>query len=350
MQNKVKDKRTGRKQVLKRVEMEEVGLPSFTLGEAIQFVVKLKRARNLKERTIRDYVTNMNYFVGWVRDGYGDIEIRAVSADLLREYVIWCATEKAYYGGHPYKGDYGEGRKGLSASSVNVRIRVLKTFFNELYTEGIIEHNPTSNIALMRQDIDTVEPLSEEELKRLLRVPNQNLFAQFRDYVIMTVILDTGMRINEICSLEKHDIDFIQKRIVLPALKNKNRKSRVMPLSTQTARLLKKLINEIEQHFQSPYVFTTNYGEQLNEKTIQKAFTKYAEKAKIQSPVSPHVLRHNFATMAANNGMSVFHLQKLLGHSDIKTTRKYVQISDSDLYQQHSQYSPLTRILSRNGI
>lgn len=348
METVLNDKRTGKKQVGKRLETKEVGLPCFTLSEAVQYVMVLKRAKNLKERTVTGYLNNMQYFIDWVLLRYGDLTISEITAPVLREYVLWCSNEKDYYGGHPFKQEYGAGRKGLSASSVNVRIRVLKTFFNELYAENIIEHNPSANLSLMRQDIDTVLPLSEEELKRLLQAPNQQYFAQFRDYVLMMLIVDTGLRINEICSLEKSEIDFINKRITLPAVKNKNRKSRVLPISTQILRLLKKLITESEEHFQTKFVFTTNYGEQLSEKTIQKAFSKYAEKARIESRVSPHVLRHNFASMAANNGMSVFHLMKILGHADIKTTRKYVQVSDEDLFEQHSLYSPLTRITKRS--
>lgn len=190
MQN---DKRLGRRQITTRIPTKEEVLPDLTLREAIEYVVVLKRAKNLKERTIRDYEINMNYLIEWITEKYG----------------------------------------------------------------------------------------------------------------------------------------------------------RVLPISTQMVRLLKKLVSESEHYFQSDYVFTTNYGEPLNEKTIQKALSKYAEKAKIGRSVSPHVLRHNFATMSANNGMSVFHLMKMLGHSDIKTTRKYVQISDSDLFEQHSMYSPLAKVFKR---
>src|SRR5690606_25907537 len=134
---------------------------------------------------------------------------------------------------------------------------------------------------------------------------------------------------NEICSLEIHEIDFARKRITLPASKNKNRRSRILPLSTETARLLRQLVKETTQYFDTNYVFTTNYGEPVNEKTIQKALSQYGEKARITKRVTPHVLRHTFATMAAHSGMSIFHLQKILGHADITTTRKYVQVSDN---------------------
>lgn len=340
------DRRIGKRQVMRRDPVINVNLPEYTIEEALEFFVKVKRANNLKERTITGYVQNMRYFYEWLTEEYDVIHVGDITAEILREYVIWCANDKEYYGGHPFKG--GQTRRGLSAASVNVRIRVLKAFFNVLYDEDIINVNPAQNLALMRQDIDTVEPLADEELRRLLKAPDQSYTAQFRDYVIMMTILDGGLRLNEICSLEVDDIDFTRKRIVLPASKNKNRRSRVIPLSTETVRLIRQLVKETEKHFGgSMYVFTTVSGDPVNEKTIQKAFNKYAEKAKITKRVTPHVLRHNFATMAAHSGMSVFHLQKILGHSDISTTRKYVQVSDEDLSEQHAKYSPIKRVLKR---
>lgn len=343
------DKRTGKKTVSQRTPIADVGLPSYTLDEAVDFVVKVKRANNLKERTIEGYVKNMRYFIEWAEDRHGEVMIMDVTADMLRDYVIWCANDKEYYAGHPFKAEFMKGKRGLSPASVNVRIRVLRTFFAVLYDEEVIDRNPAANLSLMRQDVDTVTPLTDEELYRFLKAPDRQQWAQWRDAIIMTLILDTGLRLNEICALEKPEIDFVRKLIVLPAAKNKNRKSRVLPLSTETARLLKQLITESEQHFETTYVFTTNYGEQLSEKTIQKAFDKYAEKAKLGRNVSPHVLRHNFATMAAENGMSIFHLQKIMGHADIATTRKYVQISEESIADEHRKHSPLARIMKREG-
>lgn len=344
------DKRTGKKTLTQRTPIAEVGLPSFTLEEAVEFVVKVKRANNLKERTIEGYVKNMRYFIEWAVDQHGEITIQDVTAEMLRDYVIWCANDKEYYAGHPFKSEFKKDQRGLSPASVNVRIRVLRTFFNVLHAEEVIDRNPAANLSLMRQDVDTVTPLTEEELRRFLKAPDRQQWAQWRDAIIMTLILDTGLRLNEICALEKSEIDFARKLIVLPAAKNKNRKSRVLPLSTETVRLLKQLIAESERHFNTTHVFTTNYGDPLNEKTIQKAFDKYAVKAKLGRSVSPHVLRHNFATMAAEDGMSIFHLQKIMGHADISTTRKYVQISEESIADEHRKHSPLARIMKREGV
>jgi len=345
------DKRTGRKQVVERVTMRDEGVPSLSLEDAVEFVMKIKRANNLKEKTLRGYRQNMSYFIEWLTDPerYGEVDTSDVTAEMLREYVLWCANEKVFYEGHPFKAESESGRCGLSAASVNVRIRVLRTFFNVLYEEEVIQRNPAARLSLMRQDVDTVEPLTEDELRRLLKVPDQRFYAQFRDYIIMVLIIDSGLRLGEICALEITDVNFLTKQITLPAIKNKNRKSRVLPLSNETVRLLKQVIAEVAQHFpDNKFVFTTNYGEQLSDKTVQKAITKYAEAAKIERPVSPHRLRHNFATMAALNGMDIFTLMKMMGHSDISTTRKYVQVSTENLAEQHKRYSPLSNVLKKN--
>lgn len=344
---KPEDKRTGKKSIGERKPIEIKGLPQIEFEEALSIFVQVKKANNLKGRTIDGYIQNMRYFTEWLTENYGDLTVADITIQILREYVLWCAEEKEFYGGHPYKSEFAEGKRGLSPASVNVRIRVLKAFFTVMYGEEYIERNPATNLALMRQDIDTVEPLSDDELRRFLKAPDQKSFSQFRDYVIMILIIDSGMRLGEIISLEKSEVDLMKKQITLPASKNKNRKSRILPLSVETVRLLKQLITETSVEFDTEYVFTTNYGEKMSEKTLQKAFTKYAEKAKIGKTVSPHKLRHNFATIAAMNGMSVFTLMKLMGHGDIATTRKYVQVSGDDIANQHRDFTPLSKILKK---
>lgn len=344
------DKRTGRRTVRERfMEAGEVSLPTYAIEDAVELFMGVKRACNLKERTLKGYEINMRYFSEWIMDSNGKMNIGQVSVKVLREYVLWCSNEKPYYEHHPYKSEFDKDRCGIAPASVNVRIRVLKTFFATIQQEGIIRNNPAENLSLMRVDEDTVQPLTEEELKWLLAAPNQKYYSQFRDYVIMVLMIDTGMRLNEVCSLEVKDIDLKARQIILPAAKNKNRKTRILPLSSETVRLLMQLTMETKEYFESIYIFATNYGEAINEKTIQKSFKKYAQKAGIKKRVSPHVLRHNFAKMAALNGMDIFTLMRILGHSDISTTRKYVQINDEDVKQQHMQFSPLQRIVKRKN-
>jgi integrase/recombinase XerD len=99
------DKRNGRKTVMERKSTQHVRLSSYTLEEAVDFVMKVKRAKNLKERTISGYIQNMRYFIEWVTERPGDLPIHQITAAIIREYVLWCSKEKEYYGGHPYKSE-----------------------------------------------------------------------------------------------------------------------------------------------------------------------------------------------------------------------------------------------------
>jgi integrase/recombinase XerD len=342
------DKRKGMRSVRERSAASvKSKSPTITINEAKKLFMDIKRAENLKDKTLLGYERNLEYFNDWLQDNYDDISVSDITAPMIREYMTWCVNDKTFYDGHPYKSDYNKERKGLSPASVNVRVRVLKVFFNTLYKEEIIERNPAHNIQLMKTDIDTVQPLANEELRKLLNTPDTKYYAQFRDYVIFLLMLDTGIRLNEVCALEVKDVDLIKRQIVLPAAKNKNRKTRILPLSSETSKLLLQLITENKSYFETDHVFVTNYGEPVNEKTLQKAFTKYAKQAGIEKRVSPHVLRHNFAKMAALNGMDIFTLMRIMGHADISTTRKYVQVNDEEVREKHAQYSPLSKIMKR---
>lgn len=324
----------------------ETALPSVTFEQATRLFCDVKRAQNLKPKTMKGYESNIRYFHEWLEENHQELGVRDIGASTIREYMLWCANEKIQYDDHPLKGNE-ENKQGLSPASVNVRLRALKVFFNTLFEEEVINKNPAANIKLMKTEEDTVQPLTEEEIRKLLDSLDTNYYHYFRDYILILLMLDTGMRLNEACSLEVKEVDLVARQIVLPASKNKNRKTRVLPLSTETNRLLLQLITENKGYFNTEYVFVTNTGDKLDEKTVQWAFTKYAKKAGIERRFSPHVLRHNFAKMCALNGMDIFTLMRIMGHADISTTRKYVQVSDEDVREKHNMYSPLQKIIKR---
>ncbi|QQK74201.1 tyrosine-type recombinase/integrase [Salicibibacter cibarius] len=314
------------------------------LSEALEFVVNVKMTQNVKPRTIKDYRKQIQYFNDWLIDNYGeDVKLTDVDIDLLREYVRWCRHEKIHYEGHPLRTKTANQKiRGLSAATVNIRIRLLKSFFRTLYEEKVINVNPTENLKLMKVEKDNIQPLTKEEIKRLLSAPDQGSFAQFRDYVAILLMLDTGMRIGEVCAVDVQDVDLKAKRIILPASVNKNRRARVLPLSDKTTGVLRQLINETQEAFTTNAVFTTYAGDRVNDKTLQKGLHDYAAIAGIDRTVTPHILRHCFAKYASLNGMDIFTLQRILGHEEITTTRKYVQIHDEDVMEQHKQHSPLS--------
>jgi len=131
------DKRKGKRQVWEReIDVSDEALPSYTLDEAVDFVVKVKRSKNLKQRTIDGYVINMRYFIDWITEKFGELPVSEITVSTLRDYVLWCLMKKTSTEGIRSGKNMRGGRKGLSPASVNVRIRVLRTFFEVMYKEG----------------------------------------------------------------------------------------------------------------------------------------------------------------------------------------------------------------------
>lgn len=340
-----------KKPVFKRQVVAEDGTPEIRmeLQAALTYFINAKKAENLKPKTLVDYELNVQFFVNWLHEFYRDDVkfVGDVTTTHIREYAIWCATERRLYDGHPYRRN--ETDKRLSTASVNTRIGAVKTFYNFLANDGVVTDNPSKKVAFMREDVDTVQPLSDDELKRLITAPDKSSYAQYRDYVILLLMVDTGMRISEICGIEMPEVDVKSRHIVLPGSKTKNRRPRVLPLSPEVAKHVQTLMNESLTYFGDTvqYVFCTNAGERLSPRSVYKYLKRYAQSAGIKSRVTPHVIRHNFAKMAALNGMDIFSLMRLMGHADIATTRRYVQVNDDDVRKQHELYSPITRILRR---
>lgn len=313
---------------------------NLTLEDAFDYFVSYKRSEGVRERTMKDYHVLFGYFKEWLNEFYPDIErINDVTTAIIREYMIYLRD-----------GKYNEKTQsyGLSPYTVNVRIRFLKAMFNTLHAEDIVEKNPAVNVKLMKVDEDTFEPLTDEEIDRLLKAPDVKEYAQFRDLVAMLLILDTGIRVNEIFNLEMSDVDFKTRAIVLPASKNKNRKPRILPLSNQVLRLLMELISEVKTHFDTSYVFVSNFGEKYNPNSFRRRMMIYKERAGIKKRVSPHVLRHQFCRDYILNGGDIFTLQRIVGHADISTTRKYIQFTTEDLQKQHALYSPVVRLRKKH--
>lgn len=322
------------KKVVKRRNVannsKEIAMP---LDQAFDYFLTIKKTEGVRDRTVLDYRHHFEYFTDWL--GGKSENLTDITTQTIRAYIVFMQEEK-------FNDKTGE--NGLSNYTINIRLRFLKTFFNTLMSDGVIESNPAEPVKLLRVDEDTFDPLTGEEIRRLLDAPDESYYTQFRDKVAMYLFLDTGMRINEVFNLEESEINFKGRTIELPASKNKNRKPRIIPLSPAVVRLLIELVSENKQHFDSPFVFLSNFGERYRANSFRRRLLIYKEKAGIDKRVSPHSLRHQFCRDYILNGGDIFTLQRIVGHADIQTTRKYVQMTGVDIKGQHAQFSPVARL------
>lgn len=150
-----------------------------------------------------------------------------------------------------------------------------------------------------------------------------------------------GLRINEINSLEVNDIDFENEVIILPGSKNKNRRTRIVPMTKKVTSVLKQLITETKSYFSdiNNYVFVNNEGEVLKDDHIRKRMHYYGKKANLlgECKCSPHSLRHTFAVKFLKNTGDIRALQLLLGHSELATTEIYLNYNDRDVKEKYKQ-------------
>lgn len=335
------DKRKGKRTKNERFPVNSV----YSLDLLFERFYNAKVAEGRAKGTLSNYALNYGFFVEFLNLKRVDRDIRKITPDLIRSYIVWMLNEKVKFANSKYKLEKDK-TTGLSPVSVNTRLRTLRTFFKFIKDEGYFEYNPMENIKLVEENDNEITVLSVNQLKKLLAAPNQRTYPGFRDAVLMNLLLDSFCRIKEALSLKVSDIHFDLGMITVRAEVAKNRRSRSIPLKKTTLKLLKELIQENED-FDSEYVFLSNYGEQLTPNHFRSRLKEYAEIAGIKGRIHPHLFRHTAATMALEAGMDIRHLQMILGHSDLRMVMKYTHLSKKSLKTQHDQFSPINEVIGK---
>ncbi|MDQ0270699.1 tyrosine-type recombinase/integrase [Cytobacillus purgationiresistens] len=317
-----------------------------TIDQAMVIFIRAKEAEGVRPGTIKNYFDIVRYLREWLGD---DVKlINTINADTIRMYINYLRNERTPYAEDDSRTKTG---KNLSVNTINIRIRTLRTLFRFLYNEGIISDNPMQNIPLVRDDEQQEVPgLSDNEVDRILASYDDRQFAQWRDKTLILLLLDTGMRIGESLSLTSEQIDFRQLTAHVPSQIAKNRKNREIPLSREVAKRLRQLVDETQQYFgEDSQIFMNAFGDDLTADAFRRRLNRLKNKINIDT-LHPHMFRHTFARNYILNGGDLFTLQRILDHAEIQTTRKYIQMDNEHVRQQHNKFSPLRRIVKRNGI
>lgn len=337
------------KKRVKRIGRSKSTYPTLTFNQALDLVVAGKKAEGVRERTVMDYIKMYGYFTKWLEDNYEIETVDQLGVDVFRNYIHYMKYDKRKYDGHKFI-NYEEQPIGLSDTTININLRCLRSIFSYLEREELIEVNPMAKIKQIRQDVDLTNCLSEEEVKEILRKPDQKDYVGYRDFVAINLLLDSGLRVQEMLSLRVGDIDFQTRFISLSAEVNKNRKPRLVPISAYLVKLLLQLINENRTNFKTDRIFLSCYGEPLGENHFNKRLKYYAEKAGITGKkVTAHVYRHTWAKNMILNGCDAFTLQKIGGWADIRTMRRYIQMDLKEIRESHDNYSPVMKMRNKRG-
>ncbi|MBI4042778.1 MAG: site-specific tyrosine recombinase XerD [Deltaproteobacteria bacterium] len=281
--------------------------------------------RGLSRNTIESYRFDLIDFFGFIKrrsDGIKDL--KEVTRDQIRDY---CADLD---------------QRDLSDATVARRISSLRTFFKFLRTEGEFPGNPTAEVKSPKLWKRLPEVLSVEAVEKLLEAPDTETALGVRDKAILELLYGTGIRISELIALELHHINF---EIGCVRIHGKGNRERMVPFGEVTSQHLKRYIEEVRSTFvKSPdevnRVFVNRRGQSLTRQGAWKIIQKYATEAGLQVKVSPHMLRHSFATHLLERGADLRSVQLMLGHADIATTQIYTHINKDHLRSIYDQFHP----------
>ena len=230
---------------------------------------------------------------------------------------------------------------GAKPRSTARQLSSFRRFFRYIMREGLRDNDPTADIEMPRIGRSLPQTLSEEEVDSLLNAPNTDEPLGHRDRAMLEVLYATGLRVSELINLKQSQINFNQGvlRII-----GKGDRERLIPLGEESQRWLKNFIDgprmEILLERQTDYLFPTRRGDRMTRQAFWHIIKRYAEKSGIRKKMSPHSLRHAFATHLLNRGADLRVVQLLLGHSDLSTTQIYTHVARERLKDLHREHHP----------
>ena len=227
-------------------------------------------------------------------------------------------------------------RDGLKSSSVNRKISSIKSFYTFLQKKKIIMKSPIADIVMPKQEKYLPISMSEEEVERLLNSPDLNIEIERRDKAIIELLYATGMRISELTNLKLTDIDI--NRSVLKVF-GKGSKERLVPFGEKAAESISLYLKD-RKDLKSKEIFLSNRGTKISRGAFWQRIKIYIKRENLKISISPHTLRHAFATHLLNRGADLRSVQILLGHSDLSTTQIYTHIAKQRLGEILKKHHP----------
>ena len=231
--------------------------------------------------------------------------------------------------------------RGLSVRSVSRALISLRGLFRFLLLEGHLEEDPVEEMEVPRPPRSLPHVLSLQEVERILEAPDPGTPLGVRDRAMLELLYATGMRVSELAGLAPEGVDI---QVGFVRVKGKGDKERVIPIGEVARERLDIYLREGRPHLlkgrESPYLFVNRQGRGLSRQGIWKLIKRYALQAGVLTPITPHTLRHSFATHLLERGADLRFVQVMLGHADIGTTQIYTHLNQEYLRKIYQQYHP----------
>jgi integrase/recombinase XerC len=288
--------------------------------EVAAFLRHLDKERNASPHTVKAYGDDLQQFTAYLAQELGRTP-RAADVDhlLIRGFLAFLH------------------RRGLQKSSAGRKLASLRTFFRYLCREGVLERNPARALLSPRRERRIPSHLEEGEIDAFLDVPGGTL-AALRSRAILEMLYATGMRCGELVGLDVGEVD-LDARMV--RVLGKGRKERVVPFGSRALESLRAWLGERRRlRAQSDALFVNARGGRLTDRSIRKLVATRVNSVALNRKLSPHSLRHSFATHLLSRGADLRSIQELLGHSSLSTTQRYTHVDTQQILNIYRKSHP----------
>lgn len=288
-------------------------------AQIIEYINYVEIERGLSKNTVDGYYRDLVAFFEYVKKTYKKIEKKDIT-----NYIMYISKDK-------------------NSKTVNRHIVSIRNYFKYLSRNGLISDNPCDYIVGLKMPKTVPHVLNEDEINKLLDIKCENAL-DYRNKAMLELMYSSGLRVSELLSLEVNDIDFEMNAV---RCFGKGSKERIVPLDDIATIALKNYINvyrnTLLKNKSSNLLFLNAHGNSLSRQGFFKILKEIALEKGINKELSPHTIRHSFATHLINHGADLRSVQTLLGHENIKTTQIYTHISNNYVKEKYNETHPRSK-------
>lgn len=306
------------------------------------FLDYLKLEKHFSDYTVKSYGADLTQFCQFLDGEIGGEHAQAARTNGIAELPIDQKLVKVEPLGVREFLAYLYGQNYTKSTTAR-KLATLRSFYKFLIRRGLVSLNPLSTIRTPKQEKRLPKCLDLEQVQKLLDAPGDADILSARDKAMLEVLYSSGIRVSELVDLEMGDLDLVEGVL---RVRGKGRKDRITPIGSQAIKALQRYfdLRQLDLRSQnsssSQRVFLNKHGEALSTRSVRRKLDKYLGMAGLDPGISPHTLRHSFATHLLNNGADLRSVQELLGHQSLSTTQVYTHLTTTRMKQVYDQAHP----------
>jgi len=317
-------------------------LMMITIDKAIDLYLATLETEGKSPRYIGWLRPRLLYFNVYIQRTNTDItKLQDLTVDDGRDYLRYLLQRRTLYENHP---NHKEKEGKLKTHYIHGLGRAIRSFSTWAYEEGYLEENVMRRLKLPQLPKILPEPLRPDEIERVLSVALDRTLERLRNFAIVMIFLDTGIRLDELVNLKLSKVDFTIGEMTVFGKGSKERK---VPIGTNSKKALIEYLTRERPEPVNPhdedYLFLSADGVSLTRNTVEQMFRRIKIAANVPN-FHPHACRHTFSVQYLVNGGDAFSLQKILGHTSLEMTRKYVNLASGDVKEKHRRFSPMDNL------